>query len=186
MKPCSDSRKSEVDAPKGIIERNIQELYKHRQEHEQRLTPYERIANLIADYCGTSQFVALNAIFFAVWIAVNVGGFGLKPFDPFPFGLLTTIVSLEAIFLSLFVLFSQNRMQRLTDRQNELDLQVNLLAERELTHVLRTVDAIAKALKVPVPDDPHREEMTSTTRPDQVMSEIEKLHDREERGGDSK
>lgn len=180
----SSEPSSSAEPGKGIVAHNVRELHEHRQEHKKRLTPSERISSLIANYCGTSQFVALNAIFFAVWVVANVGWLGVKPFDPFPFELLTTIVSLEAIFLSLFVLLSQTRMQKLNDQQSELDLQVNLLTERELTHVLRTVDAIAVALKVPVPEDPSKEEMVATTRPDQVMAEIEKLDDCDEKGAE--
>ena len=75
---------------------------------------------------------------------MNLGGLpGIEPFDPFPFSLLTTIVSLEAIFLTLFVLISQNRMSREADKRAELDLQVNLLAEKEATMILRMLQEIS-------------------------------------------
>jgi uncharacterized membrane protein len=86
---------------------------------------------------------------FTGWIAANVGLVpGLQPFDPFPFPFLTMTVSLEAIFLALFVLASQNRLARQADRRSHLDLQIDLLAEREMTAVLRLLRDIAAHLKV--------------------------------------
>jgi uncharacterized membrane protein len=86
-------------------------------------------------------------MWFAVRILANVGWFGIEPFDPFPFGLLTTIVSLEAIFLSTFVLVSQNRQSAIADRRAQLDLQINLLAEYEVTRLLKLQDAIQPSSK---------------------------------------
>ncbi|MDQ2987088.1 MAG: DUF1003 domain-containing protein [Armatimonadota bacterium] len=157
----------------GIVHENIRELWAHRKKHEQKLSRSERIANRIAHFTGTTFFIYLNAAFFALWILLNLGLFGAKPFDPFPFGMLTTVVSLEAIFLSLFVLLSQNRMQELSDRQNELDLQVNLLAERELTHMLQTIDLIADKLGVDLPHAERKAELESETQVGAVLKEIE-------------
>ncbi|MBS1724158.1 MAG: DUF1003 domain-containing protein [Armatimonadetes bacterium] len=158
----------------SVVQQNIVELYEHRRRHNDAMTAYEKVANGIAVYCGKPSFVFLNAVFFTVWIALNVNLFALKPFDPYPFGLLTTIVSLEAIFLSLFVLLSQNRMQELSDRQNELDLQVNLLTERELTKVLVALDAIAEKLGVPLSEDPEFVELQGQVTPTEVLEEIER------------
>jgi len=161
----------------GIVQRNIRELYEHREAHKQALTSYERVAFRIAEACGRPWFVFGNAIFFLVWILLNSGIFGLKPFDPYPYGLLTTIVSLEAIFLSLFVLLSQNRMQALADRQSELDLQVNLLTEHELTQVLVAVDLIAKKLNVALPDEEKIEELKTEVAPQELLTEIERTQE---------
>jgi len=158
----------------AIVQRNIRELYEHREAHKQNLTAYERAAFRIAEACGRPWFVLGNAVFFAVWIFLNSGFFGLKAFDPYPYGLLTTIVSLEAIFLSLFVLLSQNRMQALADRQSELDLQVNLLTEHELTQVLVAVDLIAKKLNIALPDEAQLEELKADVAPQELLTEIEK------------
>lgn len=160
-----------------VVYKNIHELYEHRQEHERKLTYSERLANKVAQYTGTTAFLYLNALFFVAWIAANLGAFGIKPFDPFPFGMLTTVVSLEAIFLSLFVLLSQNRMQKLADQQNELDLQVNLLAEHELTRLLVAVDIIAEKLGVELPDDSERKELKADVEPKELLGEIERSTD---------
>jgi uncharacterized membrane protein len=103
----------------------------------------DRLSDAITWVAGSSGFVVVHIALFAVWIAVNVGMVALAPvFDPFPFSLLTLVVSLEAIFLSIFVLMSQNRAARLADRRAHLDLQVDLLAERELTAILHMLRAL--------------------------------------------
>lgn len=169
-----DSTKSNDNGIARIVQRNIRELYEHREAHKQKLTAYEQIAFRIAAACGKPWFVLGNAAFFALWILLNSGLSGIKPFDPFPYGLLTTIVSLEAIFLSLFVLLSQNRMQALADQQSELDLQVNLLTEHEITQVLVAVDLIAKKLEVELPDEDKMQELKAEVAPQELLSEIER------------
>jgi len=93
--------------------------------------------------------MAAHALWFAGWIVANLGWLpGVRPFDPFPFPFLTMTVSLEAIFLALFVLASQNRLSRQADRRSHLDLQIDLLAEREMTAVLQLLRDIATHLDV--------------------------------------
>lgn len=97
----------------------------------------EKLADTITASTGSVAFLLLNAYWFAIWIVLNVGIVpGVVPFDPFPFGLLTMIVSLEAIILSVFVLLSQNRAAHIDNLREELHLQVNLIAEEEITKVL--------------------------------------------------
>lgn len=103
-----------------------------------------RVSDAITDLAGRELSVALHAVWFGIWLGLNTGLFGLKPFDPFPFSLLTSIVSLEAIFLTLFVLASQNRLTREADKRGHLDLQVNLLAEQEMTMVLRMLKELCE------------------------------------------
>ena len=132
------------------------------------------MAAKVAHFAGTTAFVYINAAFFAIWILLNVGLFGLKPFDPFPFVMLTTVVSLEAIFLSLFVLLSQNRMQRVADERSELDLQINLLAEHELTRLMIAVDLIVEKMGIELPHEYQKEELEADVKPADVLKEIEK------------
>jgi len=100
---------------------------------DERLTPLQRIADWIAWFSGSMSFLFLNALFFAVWIGLNTLGLGVKQFDPFPFGLLTMIVSLEAIFLSCFVLVSQNRQAQKDRVRADVEYEVNVRAEREVS-----------------------------------------------------
>jgi uncharacterized membrane protein len=93
--------------------------------------------------------LVLHVVWFTLWTTVNVGAIrGITPFDPFPFPFLTMTVSLEAIFLALFVLASQNRLARQADKRSHLDLQIDLLAEREMTTVLQFLQDIARHLEV--------------------------------------
>jgi uncharacterized membrane protein len=110
---------------------------------------YERLADLLTDSFGTLTFFLLNATGFFLWILWNSGvGLGLPVFDPYPFGMLTMVVSLEAIFLSIIVLISQNRAAKIADVREELDLQVNLEAEREITQMLKMLERIEEKLLV--------------------------------------
>ena len=103
--------------------------------------------SIFTRFSGSMAFVFLHALWFAVWMAWNTGRVpGLRPFDPYPFGLLTMIVSLEAIFLSTFVLISQNREQQVSAVRDEIETQIALYQEQELTQVLRIVHRIEKHL----------------------------------------
>lgn len=105
---------------------------------------------------GSTPFLILNAIFFAVWMGINLNllpMIPLKPFDPFPFGLLTMIVSLEAIFLSIFVLVSQNRSSYVDTLREELHLQVNLIAEGEITKVLKVLAEVREKVGIREKDE---------------------------------
>ena len=133
----------------------------------------ERGADAITRFSGSMTFVYIHAAWFAVWIVVNLGFAGLPPFDPYPFGLLTLIVSLEAIFLSTFVLLSQNRQAVLADHRADLDLQINLLAEYEVTRILLLVDAIAEKLEIDACRDPELAELEKDVEPDELMHQLD-------------
>ena len=125
------------------VSRNINELM------DQELTIGQRVADLIAAFSGSMPFLIFNAIFFAVWLIWNQPWFPVRDFDPFPFGLLTMIVSLEAIFLSIFVLVSQNRQATKDRLAAEVDHQVNTKAEVEIGLVLRRLDDLERRLPGP-------------------------------------
>lgn len=108
-------------------------------EHQ---TPVERVADWISWFSGSMPFLALNAIWFGAWILINTVNVGIKPFDPYPFGLLTMIVSLEAIFLSCFVLLSQNRQAAKDRVRSDIEYDVNIKAEMEIQHLHEKLDRI--------------------------------------------
>jgi CRP/FNR family cyclic AMP-dependent transcriptional regulator len=124
---------------KRRVSRNINEVA------DEKLTIGQRIADTIAAFSGSILFLILNAVFFGIWLIANA--FPSLAFDPFPFGLLTMIVSLEAIFLSIFVLVSQNRQADKDRLRNELDYQVNLKAELGVTTLLQKAELIAESLQ---------------------------------------
>jgi uncharacterized membrane protein len=109
----------------------------------------EAASDWIASTAGGGPVLLFHVVWFGAWVIVNVEVIhGIRPFDPFPFPLLTMTVSLEAIFLALFVLASQNRLTRQADKRSHLDLQIDLLAEREMTAVLQLLQDIARHLQV--------------------------------------
>jgi uncharacterized membrane protein len=138
-------------APSGLPS-NVQRVAKLEQEQLRARSISERIAAAVTRAAGTATFAIAHLVWFTVWIAVN-GKWAhriepLEPFDPYPFSLLTMLVSLEAIFLSIWILISQNQMTRQAERRAHLDLQINLLAEQESTATLRVVHDIAEHLGI--------------------------------------
>ena len=112
------------------------------EEDEEKITPLQRVADWISWFSGSMQFLALNAAWFVAWIAVNTLSLGVPQFDPYPFGLLTMIVSLEAIFLSCFVLISQNRQAEKDRVRADIEYEVNIKAELEIAHLHEKTDRI--------------------------------------------
>jgi uncharacterized membrane protein len=158
----------------AVVERNIAALIEVRRQTERTRGTQNRIADWITAFSGSMGFIYLHAAWFWLWIVVNLGGLGKHlVFDPFPFGLLTMIVSLEAIFLSTFVLLSQNRQAELADRRADLDLQINLLTEYEVTRILTLVDAIADHLGLEPGSDPELDDLKRDIAPEQVLREMD-------------
>jgi uncharacterized membrane protein len=143
------------------LERNVRTIAALERDAIEERSAADRASDAITKVVGSAPFVAIHAGAFAVWIAVNVALVpGVSPFDPYPFSFLTLVVSLEAIFLSIFVLMSQNRMSRLADRRAHLDLQVDLLAERELTVMLHLLQALCAKHGIPLEAiDPNPEDL---------------------------
>jgi uncharacterized membrane protein len=161
-----------------IIEQNIKTILSLRQADSARRTFQERMADMITDFSGRMAFVFFHIIWFGIWIALNLGIFGIKPFDPYPFGLLTMVVSLEAIFLSTFVLISQNRLSAEADRRADLDLQMNILTEYELTRVLKMLDAIQDKIGIENENDRELAELERNVHPEDVLKEIKRARER--------
>jgi uncharacterized membrane protein len=116
------------------------------QEVQEQLTALQRAADWIAWFSGSMPFLASNTIWFVVWIAVNTFDLGIPRFDPYPFGLLTMIVSLEAIFLSIFVLISQNRQSEKDRVRSNIDYEVNVKAELEVAHLHEKTDRMQEKI----------------------------------------
>ena len=155
------------------IDENIDAIEEYRSQVEREGTLQDRLADWITRWSGSMWFVYMHVAWFGLWLAANLGLFGIEPFDPYPFGLLTMVVSLEAIFLATFVLVSQNRQAQIADRRNELDLQIDLLSEHEMTRVLTLVNAIAKRMGLPECNDKELRELMNDVKPDEVLQELE-------------
>lgn len=157
----------------GVVEQNIESIVGMRDAAERKKSRQEKIADLLTRFSGSMVFVYVHAIWFGVWIVFNIGWLGSKPFDPFPFSLLTLIVSLEAIFLSTFVLISQNHAGAIADKRADLDLQINLLSEHEVTRLLTLMDAVVEHLGVDIAKKPELEELKKDVGAKQVLDKIE-------------
>jgi uncharacterized membrane protein len=159
----------------NAIERYIRTIIHLRMKAAGERTTEERAADSITAFSGRMLFVYLNVAFFAAWFLLNAGVLRVRPFDPYPYGLLTMIVSLEAIFLSTFVLISQNRMTDQAEHRADLDLHIDLLTEYELTRVLQMLDAIHHKLGIEESQDAELVELERETDPEEVLAEIERL-----------
>lgn len=167
-----------LDQASGAIQRNIEAIVRLEESFVQNRTRAERIADAIANFSGSLTFIAIHIVVYGAWILVNAGVIrGFHRFDPFPFLLLSVVVSLEAIFLSTFVLIKQNRMSKRADQRAHLDLQVNLLAEREMTLMLQMLQRIATRLGVRAPDDQFEEFAEETSIEDLARELRERLPD---------
>lgn len=156
-----------------VVERNMDAIDAHRQESEAAKGIHEHIADKITDFSGSMTFVYLHVVIFMFWIGVNLDLSPIPKFDPYPFGMLTTIVSLEAIFLSTFVLVSQNRQAEIADRRAELDLQINLLTEYEVTRILTLVDRLATDAGISDCKDSELQELEKDVAPEAVLKNLE-------------
>lgn len=145
-----------------------------RARAERRAAPLPaRIADRITRFTGSMTFVALHLAIYGLWILANLGGIpGVPRFDP-TFVILASEASVEAIFLSTFVLISQNRMAEQADRRADLDLHINLLAEHELTRLAALVGRIAERLDVPVRD----REIEADVQPERVLDALDAQRD---------
>ena len=123
----------------------------------------ERVAEVITSFTGSLSFIWLHIVWFVLWIGLNLSGWAFEPFDPFPFTLLTMVVSLEAIFLSAFILMAENKQGRLADQRARVDLEVDMIAEREITKLVELVVAIHQHLGIHRPADRELENMQKTT-----------------------
>jgi uncharacterized membrane protein len=161
-----------------VIERNIRTIIRLRSKAVHERSVHDRVADTITSFSGRMGFVYLHIVWFGLWILLNTGRAGVRAFDPFPYGLLTMIVSLEAIFLSSVVLLSQNRLGGEIERRADLDLHIGLLTEHELTRVLQMLDAIQR--KMGIDDDEASElaDLEMETKPEDVLAEIERLQQR--------
>jgi len=140
-------------------------------EHARR-TVTDRVVDAITGFCGRMLFVYVHLVWFAIWIGLNVTR--IAHFDPYPFNLLSTIATLEAIFLATFILIGQNRQSRIVERRGHLDLQINLLSEQENTRMLSMLSAIQNHLGI---DNQHRdsEALLEDTQPKTMLRQIEEL-----------
>jgi uncharacterized membrane protein len=175
-----DDHKEDNPALSNIIQRNIRKIMQVRQRASQDQSLQDRIANTMTSFSGSMVFFYVHILWFLIWFLLNTGHLGVIPFDPYPYGFLTMVVSLEAIFLATFVLISQNLLAKGAERLTDLGLQTGLLTEHELTRVLQILSAIQ--IKMGITNDETSKladaDLEKETKPEDVLAEIERLHRR--------
>jgi uncharacterized membrane protein len=154
-----------------LTRRNVEAVQQLERAAKEERTRTDRVAEAIANFCGSMTFVWVHVVWFGGWILVNLIP-GFPHIDPFPFTFLTLVVSLEAIFLSTFILISQNHDAKISERRNHLDLQINLLSEQENTQMISMLRAIAEKVGADFSRDPHLEAMTENTEPQKLVQQI--------------
>jgi uncharacterized membrane protein len=156
-----------------VLARNTNTLVSARREAERRKGRQERVADTITAFTGSTVFVSIHAVLFGGWIVWNLGWIpGVPVFDP-SFVVLAMVASVEAIFLSTFVLISQNRMQAQAAKRAELDLRISLLAEHAVTQLMTLLDSVARKLGVAPPDEAGIEEAKQDVDPGRVLAVLE-------------
>src|SRR6202453_1679898 len=130
---------------------NLEAIAKPEQDALERRTIAERISEAIAKFIGSVAFLLLQLLLVLTWSAINLNLIpGVKPFDPFPFGILALLISSESVILTIFVLMSQNRRTRQAERRSPPDLQGGMLAQKELTTMLEMQQKICQRIGVDV------------------------------------
>jgi uncharacterized membrane protein len=182
MEQCmAEQRPPMRDQPDGlapVLDRNIRELELRRRAKQGGQSLQDRIAEAVSGFAGSMTFVSIHMLLFGAWIVVNLGWAPVRPFDP-TFVVLGMVASVEAIFLSTFVLITQNRMAAQADRRADLDLHIGLLAEHEVTRLVNLVAAIAERMGIDEARAPEIAELARDVAPEAVLDRIE----REQAGG---
>ena len=157
----------------SALRRNIEALEERRRQEAAAAPTEARVAEAITRFTGSMRFVYLHLVVFGLWIAINLGWVpGVPRFDR-SFVVLAMVASVEAIFLSTFVLISQNRMAAMESRRADLDLQISLLSEHEITRLITLVRSVAQRMGIEESHDPELHELARDVAPEKVMDRIE-------------
>lgn len=168
----SNGNGSVAPSAEQLTEQNVDTVTRLEKAARSQRTPTDRLAEKIAHFCGSMTFVWVHVLWFGGWIFLNLVP-GIPHVDPFPFTFLTLIVSLEAIFLSTFILISQNVDSRISERRSHLDLQLNMLSEQENTKMILMLHAIAEKVGADLSQDPQLRALGEDTRPERLIEQIE-------------
>lgn len=160
-----------------VTRANVEAMRRLDELETGKLTRGDRVAGVVARLCGHIAFVGTHFVAMVAWVLWNtLAPEGLR-IDPFPFTFLTMWASVEAIFLSMFVLISQNHQMRMAERRNQLDLQINLLAEQENSKMLLLLEDIARRVGAIEGEDPEVGVLVQATEPDMLAQQIEEAYD---------
>jgi uncharacterized membrane protein len=163
-----------------LTRRNVARIQALEAAEHSKASTADRLADAITAFAGSVAFVWVTILLIGGWIAWNVGSPAHERIDPFPFPLLTLVLSIEAIFLSIFILMSQNRAARVSDKRSHLDLQLNLLSEQENTKMLLMLERIGEAVGVETLGDPDIDVLVQATEPEALSRQIDEAIERDD------
>lgn len=156
----------------GILEENIRTIINLQSEARSKRTLEQKLSDWITNAAGHLSFLAIHLIVIIIYLLVNTGVLGIKPFDPFPFNLLTGLITIEVLFLSTFILITQNRNREEADQRADLDLQMSLLNQYELAHVLKMLDAVEDKMGIPNDENLELQKLEEQISPTDVLIEM--------------
>jgi uncharacterized membrane protein len=165
----------------GVLERNIEALIRHREQERSASSRQDKVADAITAFAGSMKFVYLHLMVYGIWVIANLPWLPFPKFDP-TYVVLAMEASVEAIFISTFVLISQNRIAKVADQRADLDLQISLLTEHEITRVVKLVTEIGRKMALPSAENPELHELAQDVAPEQIL---DRMQETEEQVGDS-
>lgn len=155
-----------------VLEENIRTIFKIRQESQQQSSFEQKLSDKITNTVGHISFLYGHMAGILLYVLVNTGLLGIKPFDPYPFNLLIGIITIEVLFISTFILITQNRARDEADQRADLDLQMSLLNQYELSHALKMLDEIQDKLGIENDEDIELKKMQQHISPTDVLIEM--------------
>ena len=171
--------RSESDSPAHnvarVVERNIEALVARSERANRERSFEQRVADQITRFAGSMPFVYVHLVVYGLWVVINLGWLPLPKFDP-TFVVLAMVASVEAIFLSTFILITQNRMAEMSQKRADLDLQISLLAEYETTQMLKLVKEMATKMDVGAAQNPELTDLQQDVSPEKVLDALERRH----------
>jgi uncharacterized membrane protein len=157
-----------------ITRRNVETISLLENASRQSRTTGEYISDRFAAFIGSWTFIISQGAILFLWMLLNVAAW-MRHWDPYPFILLNLALSFQAAFAGPIIMMSQNRQSKLMDLRNELDLQVNLLAEQETTEVLRLLRCLCEKSGIAIEDKPIVDTLSQNTKPDDLLKQIKRV-----------
>jgi uncharacterized membrane protein len=156
-----------------LTRRNVDRILALEATEHAKASTADRVADAITSFSGSITFVWITVVLVGSWVVLNLILPEAERIDPFPFPLLTLVLSVEAIFLAIFILMSQNRAARVSEKRSQLDLQLNLLSEQENTKMLLMLEQIGNAVGAEISGGPDVEALAQATQPEALSEQID-------------
>ncbi len=162
-----------LQSHQDTVQRRRKAIKSFKAKADAKRSMTDKFADMLTAKFGTILFLSLNVVWFATWIVINTGLTAIEPFDPFPFGLLTMVVSLEAIVLAIIVLISQNREARVSELREEIELQLNTISESELTKLINLMAILLESQGIKIDHDPELQKMLKPIDSAELIRQLE-------------